>query len=273
LAASSPTGPAFEGAQILHGQRAAPGAIERVRIDPQTWEARFRVIGQPQWSDEPPLEHLHATGICGSGIIEVVAELYLAGIVRGDGRFVDHDHPRLLTLADGRKRAYLLALAEQTGTGQPILVTQDDARAVQLAKAALYAGVRLLMGHYGAAQVERVLLAGAFGSYIDPRHAMILGLIPDCDLDRVSAVGNAAGDGARIALVNRSQRQEAARLAGSIHYVETATDPGFQGAFVSAIHIPHAEDTFPHLEGVLPQQPASPRKRRTVIVKATQGSA
>ncbi|MBP6788121.1 MAG: DUF4445 domain-containing protein [Candidatus Promineofilum sp.] len=259
LSASSPTGPAFEGAQIRFGMRAAPGAIERVRIDPQSWAARFRVIGEERWSDvwqsgpDAPVEaqpqHL-AAGICGSGIIEVVAEMFLAGIIRGDGRF-DPDRPHERVLWEGKRGAYVLATGDQTANGQPILVTQDDVRNIQLAKAALYAGAKLLMNRLGVARVERITLAGAFGSYIDPQYAMLLGLIPDCPLDRVSAVGNAAGDGARIALLNRHKRAEAAKLARWVTYVETAVDPQFQNEFVGAIHIPHATDTFPHLESRL----------------------
>lgn len=259
FSASSPTGPAFEGAQIKFGMRAAPGAIERVRINPTTWEARFRVIGDERWSDEwqtgvdVPVnaqpQHL-AAGICGSGIIEVVAEMYLAGILRSDGRFNDERHHQRIEW-DGKRGAYILATGDQTTNGRPILVTQDDVRNIQLAKAALYAGAKLLMKRAGIERVERISLAGAFGSYIDPRYAMILGLIPDCDPDHVIAVGNAAGDGARIALLNRHKRLEAARIARRVTYIETAVDPDFQDEFVAAIHIPHASDTFPKLEKTL----------------------
>ncbi len=259
VSASSPTGPAFEGAQISFGMRAAPGAIERVRIDPQTWVGRFRVIGEERWSDawqtgpdalvtaQP--QHL-AAGICGSGIIEAVAEMVLAGIILGDGRF-NPDRPHERVIWQGKKGAYVLATGDQTTTGQPILVTQDDVRAIQLAKAALYAGSKLLMNRMGVAQVERITLAGAFGSYIDPKYAMLLGLIPDCPLEKVAAVGNAAGDGARIALLNRDKRAEAQAVARWITYVETAVDPEFQNEFVAAIYIPHATDPFPNLERLL----------------------
>ena len=246
LSASSPTGPAFEGAQIRFGMRAAPGAIERVRIDPQSWVARFRVIGEERWSDswqsgpaapvEAQPQHL-AAGICGSGIIEVVAELYLAGIVGADGRFTA-DHPTDRLIWPDRAGAYVLATGEQTSNGRALLITQADVRAIQLAKAALYAGAKLLMNRAGVTAVERIVLAGAFGSYIDPRHAQILGLIPDCPLENVTAVGNAAGDGARIALLNRVKRLEAAAVAQRVTYVETAVDPDFQAEFVAALHFP-----------------------------------
>lgn len=260
FSASSPTGPAFEGAQITFGMRAAPGAIERVRIDRQTKEARFRVIGEDSWSSEwqlgknVPIEaqpqHL-AVGICGSGIIEAVAEMFLAGILLPDGRLNPNCHHERIRW-NGRRGSYILATGEQTTTGEPILVTQDDVRNIQLAKAALYAGAKLLMNRAEITGVNRIVLAGAFGSYIDPKYAMILGLIPDCDLERVSAVGNAAGDGARIALLNREKRAEAQQIAHWVKYVETAVDPNFQDEFVGAIHLPHATDDFPHLGDILP---------------------
>ena len=256
--ASSPTGPAFEGAQISHGMRAAPGAIERVRIDRETKEVRYKIIGEERWSDEwtpaaPPA--LLPTGICGSGIIEAVAEMFLAGIILPDGRFnPDLQHQRLSW--DGKKGAFDLVTPAETATGQAIAVTQDDVRAIQLAKAALYAGSKLLMREAGVEQVERIVLAGAFGSYIDPFHAMVLGLIPDADLARVTAVGNAAGDGALITLLNVERRAQAQWIARNSTYVETAINAFFQEAFVSAIHFPHQTDTFPHIAHVLPKSPA-----------------
>lgn len=263
--ASSPTGPAFEGAQITFGMRAAPGAIERVRIDPVTKRARFKVIGEERWSDEwrlgtnVPLEEQPkqlAAGICGSGIIEVIAEMLMHGVILPDGRFNPALAAEPLQPANG-KGAYLLASAEQTSSGEPILVTLDDIRNIQLAKAALYAGAKLLMRRAGVTQVDRVVLAGAFGSYIDPLHALVLGLIPDCDLSKISAVGNAAGDGARIALLNHYKRAEAQAIAHRVRYVETAVDPEFQNEYVAAIHMPHASDPFPHLDGLVPMRDAT----------------
>jgi uncharacterized 2Fe-2S/4Fe-4S cluster protein (DUF4445 family) len=270
LSASSPTGPAFEGGQISSGMRAAPGAIERVRIDPLTKAARFRVIGEDKWSDEwqigpeAPLEmqpaHL-AAGICGSGIIEVIAEMYLAGIINSDGRILPETESNRI-LWEGRKGAYILATAEQTTSGEPLLITQDDVRNIQLAKGALYAGAKLLMNRSGIQSVDRIILAGAFGSYIDPKHAMILGLIPDCDLEKVTAVGNAAGDGARIALLNRKKRLEAQEIAHWIRYIETAIDPDFQKEFVDAMYLPHRRDPYPHLAGILPEREEVPEQGR-----------
>lgn len=274
MSASSPTGPAFEGAQISAGMRAAPGAIERVRIDRMTGHANFRVIGDERWSDDWDVhapsaiagkpEYL-AAGICGSGIIEVVAELFLAGILQADGRF-NAAHPTDRLVWEGRRGAYILATPEQTANGQPLYVTQDDVRNIQLAKAALYAGAKILMKRAGVESVDRIVLAGAFGSYIDPLYALVLGLIPDCDPQRITAVGNAAGDGARIALLNRTKRREAMELAHSVRYVETAVAQDFQDEFVGAIHIPHASDPYPHLVDILPEPAAAaettPSRRR-----------
>jgi uncharacterized 2Fe-2S/4Fe-4S cluster protein (DUF4445 family) len=256
--------------------RAAPGAIERVRIDKATGHANFRVIGEARWSDEWTFDaevaaydeqpQQLASGICGSGIIEAIAELYLAGILQPDGRFSPtHASDRLSW--EGRKGMYLLATPEQTTSGKPIYVTQDDVRNIQLAKAALYAGAKLLMKRAGIERVERIVLAGAFGSYIDPLYALVLGMIPDCDPAKVLAVGNAAGDGARIALLNRAKRAEASELAVRARYIETAVAEDFQDEFVGAIHIPHATDLYPHLEGILPvavaggEEPMRARRR------------
>ena len=268
LCASSPTGPAFEGAQITHGQRAAPGAIERVRIDPDSLEPQLKLIGYDGWlggEGEPPLpEGLRATGICGSGIIEAVAEMFLAGIIDGSGRFAEEAAARSPRVRfRGRTGEYQLADAACTSSGTPIVVNQMDVRAIQLAKAALYTGAKLLMGALQIERVDRIVLAGAFGSTISPEHAMLLGMIPDCDLGKVAAVGNAAGDGARIALLNREQRAEAARLAGWVEHVQTATHPDFQDQFVAAIAIPHASDPFPHLAPMLSRRRETVQPRRS----------
>jgi uncharacterized 2Fe-2S/4Fe-4S cluster protein (DUF4445 family) len=158
---------------------------------------------------------------------------------------------------NGRKGEYIHATADQTFNGKEIVVTQDDVRNIQLAKAALYAGCKLLMRRRGIERVDKIVLAGAFGSYIDPLHA-VLGMYPDCDLSKVYAVGNAAGDGARIALLNKTRRTESARAARDVHYIETAIDPHFQEEFVNAMHLPNMKDAFPHLEaiGALPEKQA-----------------
>jgi len=247
LACSSPTGPAFEGAQISCGQRAAPGAIERVRIDRKTLEPRFKVIGCDLWSDEPgfaaAVARVGVTGICGSGIIEAIAEMVLAGVVTCDGVIDGALAKRTNRVeADGRTFAYLL------NDGPPrLLVQQADVRAIQLAKAALYAGAKLLIERRAAGGPERITLAGAFGSHVDPIHAMILGMIPDCDLSRIASAGNAAGTGARIALLNLAARAEIESVVKRIEKIETAIEPRFQEHFVAAMAIPHREDSFLNL--------------------------
>lgn len=264
LSASSPTGPAFEGAQITHGMRAAPGAIERVRIDPETLTPRFCVIGEKRWSDQMPPEEIEAAGICGSGIIEVVAELFARGILLPGGKFnTETLSPNFRP--NQRVGEYVLATADQTSTGHEIVITQNDIRAVQLAKAALYAGAKLLMARRGVDKLDRVILAGAFGSYISKEHAFLIGLFPDCDLENVYAVGNAAGDGARIALLSRAKRREARETARWVDYVETAVEMEFQNEFVAALNIPHTSDPFPHLTGLLPAEGPEPlpHSRRT----------
>ncbi|MEM7431518.1 MAG: ASKHA domain-containing protein [Pseudomonadota bacterium] len=256
LACSSPTGPAFEGAQISCGQRAAPGAIERVRIQPETLEVRFSVIGSELWSDDPGFDEsvkgFGVTGICGSGIIEVIAEMYLAGVITTDG-VVDGSlaSSSERVFADGRTFSFVLH-----DGAQRIVVTQNDVRQIQLAKAALYAGVKLLLDHAGLAKVDRIRLAGAFGSHIDPKYAMVLGLIPDCVLDQVESAGNAAGTGARIALLNRKARSEIENVVRKIQKIETAVEPKFQDYFVDAMAVPNKSDAFPELFSVVKQPPA-----------------
>jgi uncharacterized 2Fe-2S/4Fe-4S cluster protein (DUF4445 family) len=252
LACSSPTGPAFEGAQISCGQRAAPGAIERVRIDRETLEPRFKVIGSDLWSDEPGFSEATAasgiTGVCGSGIIEVIAEMYLAGIINQDGvldgRLADRS-PRIV--ANGRTFAYLLHRGAAETNAVEMKITQNDVRAIQLAKAALYAGVALLMERLGIDHVDRIRLAGAFGSHIDVKYAMVLGMIPDCDLKQVRSAGNAAGTGARIALLDATSRGLIENLVRRIEKVETAIEPRFQHHFVEAMAIPHKTAAYGNL--------------------------
>ena len=251
LAASSPTGPAFEGAQISSGQRAAPGAIERVRIDPDTLEPRFKVIGCERWSDEPEfadeLPGSGVTGICGSGIIEAIAELYLAGVIAPDGTIVGANAERSpRVVADGRTFSYTLL------DGEPgVRIQQGDVRAIQLAKAALYAGGRLLMEKLGVERVDRIRLAGAFGAHIDVKYAMVLGMIPDCRLDQVSSAGNAAGTGARICLLDRKMRPFVEERTHGVEKIETAVEPRFQHHFVEAMSIPHGSDPFAELQRVV----------------------
>ena len=248
LAASSPTGPAFEGASISAGQRAAPGAIERIRVDRDTLEPTISIIGVDGWSsDSEAAAEMAAhgvTGICGSGIIEAIVELHLAGVIDRKGVIrTDLDHPRLVR--HGRTAAYRMWDEPE------LLVTQNDVRAIQLAKAALRAGIELLLAHLGIESVDDIRLAGAFGAHIDPAYAMALGMIPDCDLESVHHAGNAAGTGAMIALLSHRARAEIEEVTRRIEKIETATVPGFQDAFVAAMAIPHDTAQTPHLTGVM----------------------
>ncbi|MFK7892414.1 MAG: ASKHA domain-containing protein [Granulosicoccus sp.] len=265
LACSSPTGPAFEGAQISGGQRAAPGAIERVRINRQTLEPRFSVIGCETWSDDPQfpsgIMDTGVTGICGSGIIEVVAEMFLAGIIDADGVINGALADTCQRIqANDRTFSYLLYEGEVT-----ICITQNDVRQIQLAKAALYAGVRLLLDRLGDEKIERIRLAGAFGSHIDVKYAMVLGLIPDCDLQQVASAGNSAGTGALMALLDKNARKMIEDLVRHIEKVETAVEPAFQQHFVEAMAFPHKTAEFPQLGTVLDlpaRKPTGTTRRR-----------
>ncbi|MGB5864655.1 MAG: ASKHA domain-containing protein [Sulfitobacter sp.] len=255
LACSSPTGPAFEGAQISSGQRAAPGAIERVEIDPETKLPRFKVIGSDLWSDEDGFDAAIAqtgvTGICGSGIIEMVAEMRIHGIVDAPGLIGTSEQTgSAAVFPDGRTNSYMVY--DGTADGGPrITVTNRDIREIQMAKAALYSGARLLMDKFGVDKVDRVVLAGAFGAHISTKHAMVLGMIPDAPLDKVTSAGNAAGTGARIALLNREARSEIEETVRRIHKIETAIEPRFQEHFVNASAIPNAVEPFPILNSIV----------------------
>ena len=255
VACSSPTGPAFEGAQISCGQRAAPGAIERVRIDRETLEPRFKIIGSDLWSDDPGFPAATAgtgvTGVCGSGIIEVLAELFLAGVITQDG-VIDGSlaarSPRIVT--QGRTFSYVLHEGAQS-----LSITQNDVRAIQLAKSALLAGIRLLMERLGVESVDRIRLAGAFGAHIDVMYATVLGMIPDCDLAQVTSAGNAAGTGARIALLDSRSRATIEALVSRVEKIETAIEPRFQEHFVEAMSIPHKTADYPNLRKVIDLPP------------------
>ena len=253
LSTSCATGPALEGAQIAFGMRAAPGAIERVKIDPLTYEPNYKVIGQDEWYPlpddwNPTAPKVGAQGICGSGVIDAIAAMYKAGVISKAGRIDTKLDTSRVRRGDSGKLEYVLAWAKETAIGKDVVITQADIRAVQLAKAALYVGAQYLMERLGVDHVDEVILAGAFGSYIDKESAMAIGMFPDCDISRVHAVGNAAGDGARIALLDAEKRREAAKVARSVEFIETAAESDFQKKFMDAIAIPHAKDKFPHAE-------------------------
>ena len=267
-AASSPTGPAFEGAQISCGMRATAGAIERVRIDRETFAARYKVIGSDLWSDDEDfaadIAHLDIAGLRGSAIIEVVGEMFLAGVCDSNGVIGESPATRTPYVEpEGRTFRYVI----RPGPA-PLFITQNDVRQIQLAGAALRAGIDLLMENAGVTEVGDVRLAGAFGAHIDPLYALVLGLVPDCEPGAVKAVGNASGAGAVRMLLSAAQRHEIARTVTRITKIETATEPRFQELFVAAMAFPHESAPSPKLSEVvdLPQPAASAaargRKRR-----------
>jgi uncharacterized 2Fe-2S/4Fe-4S cluster protein (DUF4445 family) len=250
LSSSCATGPAFEGAEIRHGMRAAPGAIEKLKIDPKTKEVQFKVIGNEHWNTE--VKNIGARGICGSGIFDVAAQMFLAGIIDKGGRF----NTGLKTTRmrkGGNEPEFVIARADETSIGHDIVICQRDIRAIQLAKGAMYSGAKTMMNRLGIDKIDKVILAGAFGSYIDKESAAVIGLFPDCDPQNVYAVGNAAGDGARMALLNTDKRKEADVMARQVEYVELTVEPDFNNTFTKALIFPHAEDKFPHLKHLLPK--------------------
>lgn len=254
---STPTGPALEGAHVEYGMRAAPGAMERIEIDEKTLEPRYKVIGVTGWNTEHAEFKGQVKGICGSAIIDGVAELFRAGIVDSRGKFKkDMDSKRIRQGESGWE--YVIAWAEETSIGRDIPMTQQDVRQIQLAKAALFTASRTLLKRFGLQDPDKVILAGGFGSYIDKEKAMLIGLIPDCDLNNVYAVGNAAGDGARIALLNVEKRNEIDAVTRKVERFELPTDPEFQNQFMLATSFPHMSEPFPHIAHLIPNRVPDP---------------
>lgn len=252
FSSSCATGPALEGAQIQFGMRAAPGAIERIRIDPETHEVDYKVIGRDAWRKFSKPEEMRAKGICGSGILDVLAELYRTGVILKSGAFNKvQKSNRFRRNPDNNQAEFVLAWAEESSIGKDIVITQKDIRQIQLAKGALYAGCKLMMRRMGMDKVEHVKIAGAFGTHVDREKALIMGLFPDCDLEKIDMVGNAAGDGCRAALLNRKKREEANWVSRNVEYMELTLEEDFQRAFMEAMQIPHMRDQFPHLEGLV----------------------
>lgn len=253
ISASCATGPAFEGAELKFGMRAAPGAIEKIEIDKETLEVRYKIIDENKWNTEMALEEIGAKGICGSGIIDAVPQLFLSGIIDKTGRFQkDVSSPRLRE-TDGQLE-FVIAWAKETSIGQDIVVCQNDVRAIQLGKGAMYAGAKILMMTLGVDKLDKVILAGAFGSYIDKQSAAILGMFPDCEPEKVYSVGNAAGDGARMALLDVDKRKEADEFARKVEYIELTVEPTFEKTFMQSMWLPNMKDDFPHLRHLLTEK-------------------
>jgi len=256
ISSSCATGPALEGAQLAFGMRAAPGAMERIKIDPQTHEVDYKVIGRDAWRSYSEPKDMQAKGICGSGILDLLAELYKAGIVAKSGVFNKKGQisERFRKNSDTGRPEFVLAWAEETSIDKDIVVTQKDVRQIQLAKGALYAGCKLMLARMGIDKVDKVKIAGAFGTHVDREMALIMGLFPDCEIEKILSVGNAAGDGCRAALLNREKRVEANWVSRNVEYIELTVEPNFQQEFMEAMQLPHMTDEFPHLEGLVPEE-------------------
>jgi len=254
---STPTGPALEGAHVEYGMRAAPGALERIQIDENTLEPKYKVIGVDGWNTDHAEFRGQVKGICGSAIIDGVAELFRTGIVDSRGKFKKGlDSKRIREGESGWE--YVIAWAEETSIGRDIPMTQQDVRQIQLAKAALFTAARTLLKRSGLQSPDKIILAGGFGSFIDKEKAMLIGLIPDCELDKVYAIGNAAGDGARIALLNVEKRREIEAVVRDVERFELPTDPEFQNQFMLATSFPHMSEPFEHIAHLIPNRVADP---------------
>jgi uncharacterized 2Fe-2S/4Fe-4S cluster protein (DUF4445 family) len=257
ISSSCATGPALEGAQILFGMRAAPGAIERILIDPETREVDYKVIGREAWRKYSEPKDMKTKGICGSGILDLLAELYRSGVIAKSGAFNKQelkDHPRFRTNPDTNQPEFVLAWAEESSIDKDIVVTQKDIRQIQLGKGALYAGCKLMVKRMGLEKVDVVKIAGAFGTHVDREKALIMGLFPDCEIEMIQGVGNAAGDGCRAALLNTKKRIEADWCSRNVEYIELTVEETFQEDFVEAMQLPHMKDEFPHLAGLVPEK-------------------
>ena len=256
ISSSCATGPALEGAQMAFGMRAAPGAIERITIDPETHEVDYKVIGRDAWRSFSKPEEMQTKGICGSGILDVLAELYRTGVIKKSGAFDKKNQKSNRYRKDPETKAteFVLAWAEGSSIGKDITITQKDIRQIQLAKGSLYAGCKLMMRKMGVESVDVVKIAGSFGSHVDKEKALVMGLVPDCDLSQIVSVGNAAGDGCRAALLNREKRVEGNWVSRHVEYVELTVEEDFQQQFMEAMQLPHMTDKFPHLEGLVPEE-------------------
>jgi len=252
ISSSCATGPALEGAQLQFGMRAAPGAIERIKIDPETHEVDYKVIGRDAWRQFSEAKEIKCKGICGSGILDVLAELYRAGIITKSGAFnKEQKSNRFRRNPDTNQPEFVLAWAEETSIEKDVVITQRDVRQIQLAKGALYAGCILMMRRMGMDNMDKIKIAGAFGTHVDREKALIMGLFPDCEIEKILSIGNAAGDGCRAALLNREKRVEANWVARNVEYLELTVERDFQQQFMEAMQIPHMKDEFPHLEGLV----------------------
>ncbi len=236
VACSTPSGPAFEGAHIRYGMRAADGAVERVAIEPETFHVDYRVIGK-----------MKPRGLCGSALLDLLADLFRTGAIDTAGRLQRRVAPGRIHRVHGQL-AFVVVPAQETSIGQPLILTQDDIGQLQLAKAAIHSGIDILLDTLGRGvrDIRSLYLAGAFGSYLAPESARAVGMLPDLPLERVQFVGNTAGSGARLALVSRAEREGMRRIARRIEHTPLAGDPRFPKEFASSLFLPHRDPSrFP----------------------------
>lgn len=237
LGCSCASGPAFEGAHIRHGMRASTGAIERVSIEPGTLSVHLRTV-----DDAPP------RGICGSGIVDALAEMLRCGVISSSGKIVPEMHSERVRPGPDGKPEFVLAMKNETESGSEVTVTQNDVQEIQLAKSAIFTGVSVLVRRLGIrySDIMTIYAAGAFGTYVDASSAMAIGMYPDIPVERIKFIGNAAGSGARMALKNVDTRALADELSKRVDYIELASEPDFQSEFAKAMFLPHRdEDRFP----------------------------
>jgi len=241
-ACSCASGPAFEGAHIKNGMRAATGAIERVYIDPDTFKIGYETV-----------DNAKPSGVCGSGVVDAVAEMLRRRVIDSSGKIkTELGLPNVRV--KNRIPELVLAEASETASGHEIVITQEDVRQIQLAKAAIYSGISILMRqlHIKGGDISKIFIAGAFGTYVDPQSARVIGMYPDIPLSRVQFVGNAAGSGARMALMSIDMRRKAEEISGKVHYIELGADSNFQNEFLNATYLPHKNlELFPSVRRLL----------------------
>ncbi len=231
-ATSCATGPVFEGAQIQCGMRASPGAIDSVWQTDSNGPLTCHVITDGAEGAAPQ----RPAGICGSGVISIAAALTRSGVIKPDGAFdLDCGHPSLRTDSRSGHAEFVVVPARESHTNSDIVFTQNDVRSVQLGKAALRAGIDILLKDAGIKHLDRLFLAGTFGSYLDPRELLEIGMFPPMPLDRIKSIGNAAGDGARLALFSLAKRKAAVQLARRTRVVELSMRPDFQEIFIDSM--------------------------------------
>jgi len=245
FATSCASGPAFEGMHITHGMKAVEGAIEKVKINTETFEVRYETIG-----DAEPI------GICGSAMVDIVAEMLKAGLIDRTGKFNINKNTECFQKIND-EYVFVIAKPNETKSGTPIVVTQKDIREIQLAKAAIYTGCSILMRERNISIdiIDKVFVAGAFGNYLNIENSVIIGLLPDIPPSKVEFVGNAAGSGAIMALISKKERRKAKQIAKRTNYVELATDPNFNIELATSMYLPHKDlEKFPTVKKLLEEK-------------------